>query len=119
MAKHGKRYTDNLATVDREREYSPTEAVALIKGFATGKLDETVEVHFRLGVNGRHADQQLRGTISLPHGTGRQVTVAVFAEGDKAREIAERKMPDLNANDLDQATKIIEGTARSMGVEVG
>ena len=64
MAKHGKRYTDNLAKVDREREYTPSEAIALIKSFESGKLDETVEVHIRTGLNVRHAEEQLRGTIS-------------------------------------------------------
>ena len=66
--------------------YAPLDAMRLIKDQELSKFDATVEVHFRLGVNVRHADQQLRGTIALPHGTGREVTVAVFAEGDKARE---------------------------------
>ncbi|HEX2097150.1 MAG TPA: 50S ribosomal protein L1 [Solirubrobacterales bacterium] len=107
MAKHGKRYVDNLAKVDREREYSPTEAVALIKGFATGKLDETVEVHIRTGLNVRHADEQLRGTISLPHGLGREMTVAVFAKGDKAREATEAGADHVGDDDL--AKKVEEG----------
>jgi large subunit ribosomal protein L1 len=107
MAKHGKRYTDNLATVDREREYSPTEAVALIKGFATGKLDETVEVHIRTGLNVRHADEQLRGTISLPHGLGRDMTVAVFAKGDKAQEAKDAGADHVGDDDL--AKKVEEG----------
>jgi large subunit ribosomal protein L1 len=107
MAKHGKRYTDNLAKVDREREYSPTEAVALIKSFATGKLDETVEVHIRTGLNVRHAEEQLRGTIALPHGLGREMTVAVFAKGDKARE-AEQAGAD-HVGDDDLAKKVEEG----------
>ena len=107
MAKHGKRYTDNLATVDREREYSPTEAVALIKGFATGKLDETVEVHIRTGLNVRHADEQLRGTISLPHGLGREMTVAVFAKGDKAQEAKDAGADHVGDDDL--AKKMEEG----------
>jgi large subunit ribosomal protein L1 len=107
MAKHGKRYTDNLAKVDREHEYSPTEAVALIKGFATGKLDETVEVHIRTGLNVRHADEQLRGTISLPHGLGREMTVAVFAKGDKAREASDAGADHVGDDDL--AKKVEEG----------
>jgi large subunit ribosomal protein L1 len=107
MAKHGKRYTDNLATVDREREYSPTDAVALIKGFATGKLDETVEVHIRTGLNVRHADEQLRGTISLPHGLGREMTVAVFAKGDKAQEAKDAGADHVGDDDL--AKKMEEG----------
>jgi large subunit ribosomal protein L1 len=107
MAKHGKRYTDNLAKVDREHEYTPTEAVALIKGFQTGKLDETVEVHIRTGLNVRHAEEQLRGTISLPHGLGREMTVAVFAKGDKAREAQEAGADHVGDDDL--AKKVEEG----------
>ena len=96
----------------------------LVKEAKRAKFDESVEVHVRTGLNVRHADEQLRGTIALPHGLGKDITVAVFARGDKAREaqvreIAERKLPDLNAHDIDQAAKIIKGTARSMGVEVG
>ena len=100
--KHGKRYRANLEKVDREHAYEPAEAVRIIKDFEPAKFDETVEVHIRTGLNVRHAEQQLRGTISM----------------DQVRQIAERKMPDLNANDLDAASKIIAGTARSMGVDV-
>jgi large subunit ribosomal protein L1 len=107
MAKHGKRYTDNLAKVDREREYTPTEAIALIKSFESGKLDETVEVHIRTGLNVRHAEEQLRGTISLPHGLGREMTVAVFAKGDKAREAQEAGAAHVGDDDL--AKKVEEG----------
>jgi large subunit ribosomal protein L1 len=107
MAKHGKRYTDNLAKVDREREYTPTEAIALIKSFDSGKLDETVEVHIRTGLNVRHAEEQLRGTISLPHGLGREMTVAVFAKGDKAREAQEAGADHVGDDDL--AKKVDEG----------
>jgi large subunit ribosomal protein L1 len=107
MAKHGKRYTDNLAKVDREREYSPTEAIALIKSFDSGKLDQTVEVHIRTGLNVRHAEEQLRGTISLPHGLGREMTVAVFAKGDKAREAQEAGADHVGDDDL--AKKVEEG----------
>src|SRR5438105_971763 len=82
----GKRYTNARAAVDRERTYPPLEAVRTLKSLDTAKFDETVEVHMRLGVNVRHADQQLRGTLFLPHGTGRSVTVAVFAQGEKAKE---------------------------------
>ena len=158
----------------------------MVKELKRAKFDESVEIHVRTGLNVRHADEQLRGTIALPHGLGKNVTIAVFARGDKAREaeeagadfvgaedlaeriqnegvtdfdvaiatpdmmpvvgrlgrilgpqgkmpnpkvgtiskdqvrqIAEKKLPDLNAHDVDQAAKIIEGTARSMGVEVG
>jgi len=107
MAKHGKRYTDNLAKVDREREYTPSEAIALIKSFESGKLDQTVEVHIRTGLNVRHAEEQLRGTISLPHGLGREMTVAVFAKGDKAREAQEAGADHVGDDDL--AKKVEEG----------
>ena len=83
--RHGKRYNEARAKIDREQLYSPAEAIKLLKGLPDAKFDETVETHFRLGLNVRHADQQLRGTIMLPHGTGKSVRVAVFAEGDKAR----------------------------------
>jgi large subunit ribosomal protein L1 len=107
MAKHGKRYADDLAKVDREHEYSPDEAVALIKSFATGKLDQTVEVHIRTGLNVRHADEQLRGTISMPHGLGRDMTVAVFAKGDKAQEAKDAGADHIGDDDL--AKKVEEG----------
>ena len=83
MPKHGKRYRSNLEKVDREHHYPPAEAVRIIKDFEPTKFDETVEVHIRTGLNVRHADQQLRGTISLPHGLGKEMTVAVFAKGDR------------------------------------
>jgi large subunit ribosomal protein L1 len=89
MPKHGKRYRANLEKVDREHHYAPAEAVRIVKEFETTKFDETVEVHIRTGLNVRHADQQLRGTISLPHGLGKEMTVVVFAKGDKAREAEE------------------------------
>jgi large subunit ribosomal protein L1 len=89
MARHGKTYRQARGQVDRERVYSPVEAVRLLKSLDGPRFDETVEVHFRLGLNVRHAEQQLRGTLMLPHGTGRSVRVAVFAEGEKAREAEE------------------------------
>ena len=107
MAKHGKRYTDNLAKVDREREYTPSEAIALIKSFESGKLDETVEVHIRTGLNVRHADEQLRGTIALPNGLGKEVKIAVFAQGDKAREAQDAGADHVGDDDL--AKKVEEG----------
>ncbi len=107
MAKHGKRYRDNYARVDRERRYSPTEAVGLIKSFAAPGFVETVECHIRTGLNVRHAEEQLRGTIALPNGLGRQMTVAVFAKGDKARE-AEQAGAD-HVGDEDLAQKVEEG----------
>ena len=166
MSGHGKRYDASRAKVDREKLYAPAEAISLLKSFDDAKFDETVEVHFTLGLNVRHADEQLRGTVALPNGRGRDVAVAVFAQGDAAREaqeagadvvgaedlakrveegftdfdvaiatpdmmplvgrltqaqlrsIAETKMPDLNARDVEQAMLVIAGTARSMGVEV-
>jgi large subunit ribosomal protein L1 len=89
MSSHGKTYRNARATIDRERLYSPLEAIRLLKSAPGPKFDETVEVHFRLGLNVRHAEQQLRGTLMLPHGTGRSVRVAVFADGEKAREAEE------------------------------
>jgi large subunit ribosomal protein L1 len=86
MAKHGKRYNENAAKIDREKLYMPLDAITLAKEIASAKFDETVEVHFRLGIDPRKADQNIRGSIALPHGTGREVRVAVFAEGEKARE---------------------------------
>ena len=75
--------------VDRKREYQPAEAIKLVKELKFAKMDETVEVHVRTGLNVRHADEQLRGTIALPHGLGKEVKIAVFARGDKAREAEE------------------------------
>jgi len=98
----GKQLVNAKAQVDRERVYGPLEAVQLLKGLTTAKFDEMVEVHFRLGVNVRHADQQLRGTIMLPHGTGRTQRVAVFAQGDKAREAEEAGADVVGAEDLAQ-----------------
>ena len=103
----GKRHEKAKGLVDRERVYQPLEAVGLLKELETAKFDETVEVHFRLGVNVRHADQQLRGTIMLPHGTGRTQRVAVFAQGDKAREAEEAGADVVGAEDL--AQRIQEG----------
>jgi large subunit ribosomal protein L1 len=100
MAGHGKRYRANYELIDRERTYPPAEAVRLIKGFETARFDETVEVHVRTGLNVRHADQQLRGTIALPHGLGKEMTVAVFAKGDKAREAEEAGADHVGAEDL-------------------
>src|SRR5919199_4957269 len=104
--KHGKRYRANLENVDREHHYSPAEAVRILKQFEPSKFDETVEVHIRTGLNVRHADQQLRGTISLPHGLGKEMTVAVFAKGDKAREAEEAGADVVGAEDL--ATRVEE-----------
>ena len=100
MAKHGKRYRASYEGVDREKAYEPAEAVTLIKGFKAAKFDETVEAHIRTGLNVRHAEEQLRGTISLPHGLGKEMTVAVFAKGDKAREAEEAGADHVGAEDL-------------------
>jgi large subunit ribosomal protein L1 len=100
MAKHGKSYAESKAKVDRTREYSPHEAVRLMKEAKRAKFDESVEVHFRTGLNVRHADEQLRGTIALPHGLGKEVTIAVFARGDKAREAEEAGADFVGAEDL-------------------
>ena len=107
MPKHGKRYRQSLETIDRENLYTPAEAVGLIKGFEGSKFDDTVEVHVRTGLNVRHADQQLRGTISLPHGLGKEMTVAVFDKGDKAREAEEAGADHVGAEDL--ASRVEDG----------
>ncbi|MHB1136764.1 MAG: 50S ribosomal protein L1 [Coriobacteriia bacterium] len=98
--KRGKRMDAALAAVDRERLYSPLEAMKLVKELAPAKFDETVEVHFRLGVDTRQADQQVRGSVSLPQGTGKTVRVAVFAQGEKAKEAEEAGADVVGADDL-------------------
>jgi large subunit ribosomal protein L1 len=100
MAKHGRRYLEARQQVDREREYTPHEAVRLVKESKRAKFDETVEIHVRTGLNVRHADEQLRGTIGLPHGLGKDVKIAVFAKGDKAREAEEAGADFVGAEDL-------------------
>ena len=100
MAKHGKRYTDARKQIDREHAYPPLEAVRLLKSAGDTKFDQTVEVHFNLGLNVRHADEQLRGTIMLPHGTGRSLRIAVFAEGDKAKEAEDAGADIVGSADL-------------------
>jgi large subunit ribosomal protein L1 len=107
MSAHGKRYRSAREQFDREHPYTPLEAVRLLKGWDDAKFDETVEAHFRLGLNVRHADQQLRGTIMLPHGIGKDVRVAVFAEGEKAREAEQAGADVVGAADL--ASRIEEG----------
>jgi large subunit ribosomal protein L1 len=100
MAKRGKSYADARTKIDREREYAPNEAVRLVKELKRAKFDESVEIHVRTGLNVRHADEQLRGTIALPFGLGKNVTVAVFAKGDKAREAEEAGADFVGAEDL-------------------
>jgi large subunit ribosomal protein L1 len=107
MAAHGKRYRQARAPIDREHAYTPVEAVRLLKDAPDAKFDETVEVHFHLGLNVRHADQQLRGTLMLPHGTGSDVRVAVFAEGEKAKEAEEAGADIIGSADL--ATQVEGG----------
>lgn len=84
--KRGKKYAEAAKLVERDKQYDVAEAISLIKKTATAKFDETVEAHIRLGVDGRHADQQVRGAVVLPHGTGKKVRVLVFAKGDKVAE---------------------------------
>jgi large subunit ribosomal protein L1 len=100
MAKHGKTYVDARGKVDREHEYTPAEAIRLVKETRRAKFDESVEIHVRTGLNVRHADEQLRGTIALPNGLGKSVSVAVFAKGDKAREAEEAGADVVGAEDL-------------------
>ncbi len=107
MSSHGRRHREALGKVDREREHTPAEAVALVKSLASTKFDESVELHVRTGLNVRHADEQLRGTIALPNGLGKDVKVAVFAQGAKATEAEEAGADVVGAQDL--AKRIQEG----------
>jgi len=105
--KRGKKYREALEKIDREKIYSPLEAIKLLKEIANSRFDETVEVHVRLGVDPRKADQQVRGTVSLPYGTGKAVRVAVFAQGEKAREAEAAGADIVGAADL--AEKVEKG----------
>jgi large subunit ribosomal protein L1 len=107
MSKHGKRYAERLATVDREREYQPGEAVALVRSMSSAKFDESIELHVRTGLNVRHADEQLRGTIGLPNGVGKDVKIAVFAQGEKVRDAEQAGADVVGGEDL--AKRIEEG----------
>jgi large subunit ribosomal protein L1 len=104
---HGKRYRQQYGKVQRDRAYPPPEAIGLIKETASAKFDETVEVHILLGVNVRHADEQLRGTLALPHGLGKDVSVAVFAQGQQARDAEAAGADFVGGQDL--AEKVQEG----------
>ena len=104
---HGKRYRQQYDKVDRDHAYPPAEAVALVKETASAKFDETIEVHLLLGVNVRHADEQLRGTLALPHGLGKDVTVAVFAQGQQARDAEAAGADIVGGQDL--VEKVQEG----------
>jgi large subunit ribosomal protein L1 len=107
MAKRGKRYNESVNLVDSAKHYSLDEAVPLVKQTAKVKFDETVDLAARLGVDARHADQNIRGTVALPHGTGKSVRVVVFAEGDKAREAEEAGADEVGVEDL--VEKIVDG----------
>ena len=105
--KHGKRFSEALGKVEREREYEPAEAVALVKSLAGAKFDESVELHVRTGLNVRHADEQLRGTIALPNGLGKDVKIIVFAQGPKVAEAEAAGADAVGGEDL--AKRIEEG----------
>src|SRR3989441_5078033 len=107
MPKRGKRYRELYSRVDREHQYSPAEAVALVKELQSAKFSETVECHIRTGLNVRHADEQLRGTLTLPHSAGRDVTIVVFARGPKADEAREAGADIVGDEDL--AARIQDG----------
>ena len=98
--KRGKRYLESVKLIDKTKLYDPAEALDLVKKTARAKFDETVEVHVKLGVDSRHADQQVRGAVVLPHGTGRTVRVLVFAKGDKAKEAEQAGADYVGADDL-------------------
>jgi large subunit ribosomal protein L1 len=107
MSKHGKAYLDAKQRFDRAREYEPVEAISLVKQLSPAKFNESIEVHVRTGLNVRHADEQLRGTIALPNGLGKEVKIAVFAQGDKVREAEEAGADVVGGEDL--AKRIQEG----------
>lgn len=107
MAKRGKRYNESVNLVDRTKFYPLDEAVTLLKQTAKVKFDETIDLAARLGVDPRHADQNIRGTVALPHGTGKSMRVIVFAEGDKAREAEEAGADEVGTEDL--VKKIVDG----------
>ena len=98
--KRGKTYKEKYGMVDREHDYAPADAIRLVKGMQRAQFPETVELHIRTGLNVRHADEQLRGTLALPHGLGKEVKIAVFAKGDKAREAEEAGADYVGADEL-------------------
>jgi large subunit ribosomal protein L1 len=104
---HGRRHSEALAQVDRERQYGPAEAVTLVRSLSSAKFDESIEVHVRTGLNVRHADEQLRGTVALPNGLGKDVRVVVFAQAEKAHEAEEAGANVVGGEDL--AKRIEEG----------
>jgi large subunit ribosomal protein L1 len=107
VTRRGRRYSERLAQVDREREYTPGEAVALVRRLSGASFDESIEVHVRTGLNVRHADEQLRGTVALPNGLGKDVKIAVFAQGEKVSEAEEAGADVVGGDDL--AKRIEEG----------
>jgi large subunit ribosomal protein L1 len=102
MSRHGRHHLETRARVDRDREYQPAEAIGLVKSIKRAGFDESIEVHVRTGLNVRHADEQLRGTIALPNGLGKEVIVAVFAQGEKAKEAEAAGADIVGAEDLAQ-----------------
>ena len=98
--KHGKKYVESAKLVDKAKLYDPAEALEVAVKTATAKFDETVEAHIRLGVDSRHADQQVRGAVVLPNGTGKSVRVAVFAKGDDAKAAEEAGAEFVGAEEL-------------------
>ena len=132
MAKRGKRYNEISQKVDKTKVYTPEEALELVFETKSAKFVETVELAIRLGVDPRHADQQVRGTVVLPNGTGKNVKILAITSGAKnskkevagkittakLKELAETKMPDLNAGSVEAAMNTIAGTARSMGIKI-
>jgi large subunit ribosomal protein L1 len=107
-ATHGKRYREATKDHDREREYLPAQAIKVLKAFPDARFDETVEVAFRLGLDARKQDQSLRGTVSLPHGTGKSIRVGVFAQGEKAREAKEAGADVVGGEEL--VEEVMKGT---------
>ncbi|CEI74358.1 MULTISPECIES: 50S ribosomal protein L1 [Romboutsia] len=124
MAKKAKKYVEALSKVDRAKFYDATEALALVSEIATAKFDETVEAHIKLGVDSRHADQQVRGAVVLPHGTGKTKKVLVFAKGEKAKEAEQAGADFVGAEELVQKIQgenwfdfdIVVATPDMMGV---
>lgn len=100
MAHRGKKYQESMKLINRETQYSPADAVRLVKQTAKAKFDETIELAVRLGIDPRRSDQQVRGAVTLPHGTGKTVRVAVFAKGEKAKEAEEAGADYVGAEDL-------------------
>ncbi len=107
MAKKGKRYTDIQQHVERLNQYTVDEAISILKKTGSAKFDETIDLASRLGIDARNAEQNIRGTVALPHGTGKSIRVAVFAEGDKAREAEEAGADFVGSDDL--VEKIVDG----------